>query len=209
MRSRNLGLILWAVPSMCTCKLSLFKFSTSSSISSISSTTTPPIFDTSTISSPRILHTVRSLATRLQFVSTFARVNSDCASPSQPTATHLPSPTAARPLAPTSPVELWRIAGAKCTRTPFIPRTVMTMPPAGKNYIPPNRPASPGPLASDFFQQQVAKQRNNNYHSTSLRTMVATSVNRTALHPGGVQYVFPFSTLPLFVFATSILTSSS
>ena len=63
------------------------------------------------------------------------------------------------------------------------------MAPAGKNYIPPGRPASPGPLAVDFFQQQVAKQRNNNYHSTSLRNMVATSVNRTALHPGGVQYV--------------------
>ncbi|KAJ5089988.1 Phosphoenolpyruvate carboxykinase (ATP) [Penicillium argentinense] len=61
------------------------------------------------------------------------------------------------------------------------------MAPAGKNYIPSERPASPGPLASDFFQQQVAKQRNNNYHSTSLRNMVATSVNRTALHPGGVQ----------------------
>jgi len=59
--------------------------------------------------------------------------------------------------------------------------------PAGKNYISPNRPESPGPLASDFTQQQVAKQRNSNYHSTSLRNMVATSVNRTALHPGGVQ----------------------
>jgi hypothetical protein len=61
------------------------------------------------------------------------------------------------------------------------------MAPAGKNYIPSGRPASPGPLAADFFQQQIAKQRNNNYHSTSLRNMVATSVNRTALHPGGVQ----------------------
>lgn len=60
---------------------------------------------------------------------------------------------------------------------------------AGKDYIPLDRSSSPGPLASDFTQQQIAKQRNNNYHSTSLRTMVATSVNRTALHPGGVQYV--------------------
>ncbi|KAJ5237435.1 hypothetical protein N7489_007526 [Penicillium chrysogenum] len=58
---------------------------------------------------------------------------------------------------------------------------------AGKDYIPLGRSDSPGPLASDFSQQQVAKQRNNNYHSTSLRKMVATSVNRTALHPGGVQ----------------------
>ncbi|PLB41230.1 phosphoenolpyruvate carboxykinase PCK1 [Aspergillus candidus] len=54
--------------------------------------------------------------------------------------------------------------------------------------IPPIAPSGePGPLYSDFFQQQVAKQRNNNYHSTSLNTMVATSVNRTSLHPGGVQ----------------------
>jgi hypothetical protein len=60
---------------------------------------------------------------------------------------------------------------------------------AGKDYIPLDRSSSPGPLATDFSSQQIAKQRNNNYHSTSLRNMVATSVNRTALHPGGVQYV--------------------
>jgi phosphoenolpyruvate carboxykinase (ATP) len=61
------------------------------------------------------------------------------------------------------------------------------MSPATNIHIPPVSPAEPGPLASDFFQQQLAKQRNNNYHSTSLRNMVAASVNRTALHPGGVQ----------------------
>ena len=58
-------------------------------------------------------------------------------------------------------------------------------------HIPPGIPSESGPLYSDFFEQQVAKQRNNNYHSTSLVNMVATSVNRTALHPGGVQYVSP------------------
>jgi hypothetical protein len=73
------------------------------------------------------------------------------------------------------------------------------MAPAGKNYIPSGRPASPGPLAADFFQQQIAKQRNNNYHSTSLRNMVATSVNRTALHPGGVQYVEPSCPLSFYI----------
>ena len=57
-------------------------------------------------------------------------------------------------------------------------------------HIPPGIPSESGPLYSDFFEQQVAKQRNNNYHSTSLVNMVATSVNRTALHPGGVQYVY-------------------
>lgn len=76
--------------------------------------------------------------------------------------------------------------------------------------IPPIAPSGePGPLYSDFFQQQVAKQRNNNYHSTSLNTMVATSVNRTSLHPGGVQYVslspFPFCLVAL-VFTSSLLS---
>lgn len=61
------------------------------------------------------------------------------------------------------------------------------MAPAENIHIPRGSRPEPGPLYSDFFQQQVAKQRNNNYHSTSLRNMVATSVNRTALHPGGVQ----------------------
>ena len=56
-------------------------------------------------------------------------------------------------------------------------------------HIPPAPSTESGPLHSDFVEQQIAKQRNNNYHSTSLNNMVATSVNRTALHPGGVQYV--------------------
>lgn len=73
---------------------------------------------------------------------------------------------------------------------------------AGKDYIPLDRTSSPGPLATDFTSQQIAKQRNNNYHSTSLRKMVATSVNRTALHPGGVQYV----ALYLFSYNASSLT---
>ncbi|OKL56175.1 Phosphoenolpyruvate carboxykinase [Talaromyces atroroseus] len=52
--------------------------------------------------------------------------------------------------------------------------------------IPPQRPSSPGPFHSDFIRQQVAKQQLSNYHSTSLK-MITQSVNRTALHPGGVQ----------------------
>lgn len=60
-------------------------------------------------------------------------------------------------------------------------------------HIPLGIPRESGPLHSDFFEQQLAKQRNNNYHSTSLNNMVATSVNRTALHPGGVQYVLSSS----------------
>ena len=58
--------------------------------------------------------------------------------------------------------------------------------------IPLGRPVSPGPLHSDFIRQQVAKQKQNNYHSSSLK-MITQSVNRTALHPGGVQYVLTLS----------------
>ncbi|PGG96585.1 hypothetical protein GX51_07747, partial [Blastomyces parvus] len=43
---------------------------------------------------------------------------------------------------------------------------------------------------SDFARQLQAKQQHSNYHSTSLSTslknMVAASVNRTTLHPSGV-----------------------
>jgi hypothetical protein len=54
------------------------------------------------------------------------------------------------------------------------------------------RPSSPAPLAQDFARQQVSKQQRSNYHSSSLassipRTMVSQSVNKTGLHPAGVQ----------------------
>ena len=48
----------------------------------------------------------------------------------------------------------------------------------------PPRPKFPGPLQSDFAKQQTAKQQNNNYHSSSLATMM--NVNQTNLHPTGV-----------------------
>lgn len=73
-------------------------------------------------------------------------------------------------------------------------------------HIPPAPQRESGPLCTDFVQQQIAKQRNNNYHSTSLVNMVATSVNRTALHPGGVQYVFsPFLFLFLSLYSVADL----
>ncbi|EAS35910.3 phosphoenolpyruvate carboxykinase [ATP] [Coccidioides immitis RS] len=53
--------------------------------------------------------------------------------------------------------------------------------------IPPNHPLPLDYFTSDFVRQQAAKQQHSNYHSTSLRNMVSTSVNRTALHPTGVQ----------------------
>ncbi|KAI5199570.1 ATP-utilizing phosphoenolpyruvate carboxykinase [Aureobasidium subglaciale] len=41
------------------------------------------------------------------------------------------------------------------------------------------------PLEQDFIRQQIAKQQKGNFHSTSLK--MVSSVNKTALHPGGVQ----------------------
>lgn len=57
---------------------------------------------------------------------------------------------------------------------------------------PPFRPSSPGVLAQDFARQQIQKQQNNNFHSTSLKMVAPQSVNKTALHPGGVEYVLLF-----------------
>lgn len=55
---------------------------------------------------------------------------------------------------------------------------------------PVQRPASPysDPQQLGPRSRQLA-QGTSNFHSTSLRTMVTNSVNKTALHPGGVQYV--------------------
>lgn len=54
-------------------------------------------------------------------------------------------------------------------------------------------PPPPDPQASStFLTDQIAKQQRGNFHSTSLRTistMVSQSVNKTALHPKGVEYV--------------------
>ncbi|KAK5736653.1 Protein kinase C-like 1 [Elasticomyces elasticus] len=55
---------------------------------------------------------------------------------------------------------------------------------------PPVRTYTPGPpdSASSFIKDQIAKQAKNNFHSSSLNklAMVTQSVNKTALHPGGV-----------------------
>ncbi|TKX18454.1 phosphoenolpyruvate carboxykinase [Elsinoe australis] len=55
---------------------------------------------------------------------------------------------------------------------------------------PPKRSVSPGPvLEQDFVRQQVQKQQKNNFHSTALKqlNMVSQTVNKTALHPGGIE----------------------
>ncbi|MCJ1369607.1 Protein kinase C-like 1 [Loxospora ochrophaea] len=56
--------------------------------------------------------------------------------------------------------------------------------PSTIDSFPQARPASPGPLHSDFTRQQVSKQQKSNYHSSSLNAM---SVNQTNLHPHGVE----------------------
>ncbi|KAL8635602.1 MAG: hypothetical protein Q9228_006925, partial [Teloschistes exilis] len=44
------------------------------------------------------------------------------------------------------------------------------------------------PLSTDYHRQLVSKQQKNNYHSSSLGTMISkNSVNQTNLHPGGVE----------------------
>ncbi|KAN0068380.1 Phosphoenolpyruvate carboxykinase domain containing protein [Elaphomyces granulatus] len=61
------------------------------------------------------------------------------------------------------------------------------MNPAGSNpHISSPRPISPGPQHSNVIRQQVLRHQNSHRRSTPLK-MVAISVNRTALHPGGVQ----------------------
>ena len=51
-----------------------------------------------------------------------------------------------------------------------------------------NVPRPQTPLSQDFAAQQRQKQLGNNYHSSSLAKMInPNSVNKTNLHPGGVE----------------------
>lgn len=47
-------------------------------------------------------------------------------------------------------------------------------------------------------KSKILASRTSNFHSTSLRTMVTNTVNKTALHPSGVQYVVLLCQLSLF-----------
>ena len=66
-----------------------------------------------------------------------------------------------------------------------------TRPPPPLRTITPGLPNS----QNDFLREQVKKQQSSNFHSSSLNKAVTTAamvaqpqnVNRTALHPGGVQ----------------------
>ena len=67
--------------------------------------------------------------------------------------------------------------------------------PISRRPAAPVRQFTPGlPDASnDFVKENIQKQQRSNFHSSSLNrsisTMVAERVNKTALHPGGVEYV--------------------
>lgn len=53
----------------------------------------------------------------------------------------------------------------------------------------PVRPDSP--LSADFKRQLQKKQEGSNYHSSSLGSTIMinpANVNKTSLHPGGVEY---------------------
>ena len=55
-------------------------------------------------------------------------------------------------------------------------------------------------VSADYQRQQFERQRKNNYHSSSLAMMLpqnAHNVNKTGLHPGGVEYVIASSRLSI------------
>lgn len=59
-----------------------------------------------------------------------------------------------------------------------------------KAVTPPFRPTSSGPISEDFARQQISKQLRGNFHSSSLTTSASTmvpAVNKTSLHPAGLQ----------------------
>lgn len=67
------------------------------------------------------------------------------------------------------------------------------------------------PNGSDYVKQNVQKQQRSNFHSSSLKhselTMAAERVNKTALHPGGVEYVL--QTIPFLCQITAADNFSS
>jgi hypothetical protein len=62
--------------------------------------------------------------------------------------------------------------------------TVFVLPKPTPLYLAIMRPSSPS--AVNLARQQ-AERGNSNYHSTSLRNVLTKSVNKTALHPSGVE----------------------
>lgn len=111
---------------------------------------------------------------------------------------------------------LWGRSEARATSAVIVMDSRAPSSTAATVHIPPFSPAasstssSPfGPLTSDFVRQQAAKQERSNYHSTSLKTMVAASVNPTRLHPTGVQYVSAFPRVSLLYLVSCVHFPSS
>lgn len=59
-------------------------------------------------------------------------------------------------------------------------------------------------VSSDYQRQQFERQSKNNYHSSSLGMMLPQNVNKTGLHPGGVEYVHLCTVHPRFPANSSI-----
>lgn len=88
-----------------------------------------------------------------------------------------------------------QLVGLAATTSLALPHRIVRMDSTKALQSPPIiRTASPAPLAQDFARQQVSKQQRSNFHSSSISAdiynkMVSQSVNKTNLHPTGVQYV--------------------
>jgi len=81
------------------------------------------------------------------------------------------------------------LVGQRPNTQRFVPKAMADL---NTRPAPPIRAFTPGlpDTSNDFLNEQVSKQQKSNFHSTSLNkavNMVANSVNKTALHPGGVE----------------------
>lgn len=110
----------------------------------------------------------------------------DLGSPTDVSLGRLREQTAAAAVRNTS---TWRVSNSAMSSSASEPNTNNLD--NSRSADPNPRPLTPGPvLEQDFIRQQIDKQHKNNFHSTALKrtlSMAAPNVNKTALHPGGVQ----------------------
>lgn len=48
-------------------------------------------------------------------------------------------------------------------------------------------------VSASYQRQQIERQSKNNYHSSSLSMLLPQNVNKTGLHPGGVEWVHTYA----------------